>query len=296
MKITQVRAIVKEINEDVVITKLHDVCGGVVYEASIYGVVIYTFTMKQGKDITQVAWAELCEAIEGHNVANPNDVVIEALQEAIEGTIEVEFSCDMKYGKKYNVRHNGDLVYSYMIKRDDHFEVQQRTIEAIIANVQRAIEDLQDTSVDEQGDNMNNYEGLTKREIQKIEDKEDRFVSSEYAQEQRRLTQEANDFEMRSFNIEDASEEIFRHCEELGVNDGIVIRHIQGRHAEDALQRYAVIFKGYTVTTFILSSIQPGDEHTTNGTIINRVKWDIASFISDYYNPDQYNPDQDSWF
>lgn len=193
MKITQVRAIVKEINEDVVITKLHAVCGGVVYEASIYGVTIYTFTMKQGKDITQVAWAELCEAIEGHQVANPNDVVIE------------------------------------------------------------------------QGDNMDNYEGLTKREVQ-----------------------EANDFEMRSFNIEDASDEIFRHCEELGVNDGIVIRHIQGRHAEDTLQRYAVIFKGYTVTTFILSSIQPGDEHTTNGTIINRVKWDIASFMSDYYNPDQH--------
>lgn len=193
MKITQVRAIVKEINEDVVITKLHAVCGGVVYEASIYGVTIYTFTMKQGKDITQVAWAELCEAIEGHQVANPNDVVIE------------------------------------------------------------------------QGDNMDNYEGLTKREVQ-----------------------EANDFEMRSFNIEDASDEIFRHCEELGVNDGIVIRHIQGRHAEDTLQGYAVIFKGYTVTTFILSSIQPGDEHTTNGTIINRVKWDIASFMSDYYNPDQH--------
>lgn len=224
MKITQVRAIAKEINEDVVITKLHAVCGGVVYEASIYGVTIYTFTMKQGKDITQVAWAELCEAIEGHQVANPNDVVIE------------------------------------------------------------------------QGDDMNNYDGLTKREIQKIEDKEDRFVSSEYAQEQRRMTQEANDFEMRKFNIIDASDEIFRHCEELGVNDGIVIRHIQGRHAEDTLQRYAVIFKGYTVTTFILSSIQPGDERTTNGTIINRVKWDIASFMSDYYNPDQYNPDQDGWF
>lgn len=73
MKITEVKKIIKGYDQDVTITKLHEVCGGVVYEAKKGDVVIYTFTMKQNKGITYIAWSELCDAIEDHNRADAVD-------------------------------------------------------------------------------------------------------------------------------------------------------------------------------------------------------------------------------
>lgn len=64
MKITQLREIASKINNKVIITKSHEICGGVVYDVKLDSNVLQTITLKNNKGITHIVFDEFIEALE----------------------------------------------------------------------------------------------------------------------------------------------------------------------------------------------------------------------------------------
>lgn len=64
MKITQLREIASKINNKVILTKSHEVCGGIVYEVKLDSNVLQTITLKNNKGITHIAFDEFIEVLE----------------------------------------------------------------------------------------------------------------------------------------------------------------------------------------------------------------------------------------